>query len=150
MSEEIKKILEKGENKSQVDDKSTDINNLNSSLEEEKKKRIETEKQLNETVFENSFEKLNNLYPHAKDFKDEIKKKVDAGYSVDDAVIATLQKENKLMTAEQIQKAENKGQGFGGSAATGNLDKSNTGEKTLAEYEQEFKDAEARGEIKLV
>lgn len=126
------------------------LNNNDEALKKETEKREKAERELAETVFTNGFEKLSTLYPHAADFKDEIKKKVDSGYTIDDAVIATLQKENKLVTAEQIEKAKNKGTDLGGSAQT-DLSSRQSGDKepTVDEAAQAFKDAEARGEIVL-
>lgn len=113
---------------------------------EEEARKAKEERDI--AVFENSFNQVSATYPLAKDFKDKIQEKVKAGYSVDDATIAVLQKEGKLMTQEQINKQNNAGDDLGGSAATGNLN-ANKGDKepTVEEAAQAFRDAESRGEI---
>lgn len=142
MSNEIKKILESGQNGDQ------DITNLKSNLEKAEQEKASALKRAADAEFTASFNQLSNVYPHATEFKDKIREKVDLGYSVDDALISTLQRENKLETADQISARENKGAGMGGSAAINDLNTEKK-DKTLADLENEFKDAEARGEIIL-
>jgi len=145
---ELNKILEKDQNNGQGSS-TDDVTSLNSKLEEETKKRETTEAELADERFNGQFNQLSGIYPHAKDFREVIREKVKNGYTVDDAVVSVLKKEDKLITAEQIAAENNKGDGLGGSAETGDLSGQNKGEKTLADYEQEFKDAEARGDIKI-
>lgn len=149
---ELNKILNKdegGEKKDPQNPSPEDIKNLNSSLETEKTRAEKAEKDLADEKFNGRFSQLSSLYPHAKDFKDVIREKVNNGYDIDDALISTLQKENKLTTAEQMAKEENKGAGAGGSAPTPDLNAAKPGEKTLAELEQDFREAEAKGEIRI-
>ncbi len=146
MTTEIKKILEQGQNNGQ---NGGDSDLQAKALEEEKTKRGIAETQLRDLTFNTAFDQLSATYPHAKDLKDEIRKKFDAGYETADAVISVLKKNDKLVTADEIKKKENAGTDLGGSSDTTNLQNRNTGEKTLADLEKEFKDAEAKGEIKL-
>lgn len=142
--EDIKKNLN-GEN-------DTSINNTNNEAlkkaEEDKQKALE---ERDTAVFENSFNQIASTYPKATEHKDAIQAKVKAGYSVDDATIAVLQKEGKLMTADEIKKKETAGEDLGGSNHTPDLGNRNTGDKepTVEEAAQAFRDAEARGEIGL-
>src|SRR3990167_7410264 len=68
-------------------------------------KKLEAERDLlkSDSEFSSSFSE-NPHYQVAKDYKDEIKKKVSSGYSLEDAVVATLAKEGKLSA---IQKTDN-------------------------------------------
>lgn len=66
-----------------------------------------------ENAFNSSFSDVLGTYSAAKDHKDEIKAKVLAGYSTEDAALAVLAKAGKLGTAETAQP-----QVAGGSAAT--------------------------------
>lgn len=101
--------------------------------------------------FDNEFGTVSQTYPFAKDAKDDIKKKVDAGYTVEDATIAVLGKQGKLKTADQIQKENHDGDGLGGSAPiNNNID--NGGKKeikdmTQAEKLQALREEEAKGNI---
>lgn len=49
-----------------------------------------------EVEFYSAFSDTTDKYPAAKEFKDKIKEKVLAGYSVEDAAVAILAKEGKL------------------------------------------------------
>ena len=97
-----------------------------------------------DSEFSSSFSENPN-YQVAKDYKDEIKKKVSGGYSVEDAVVAVLAKEGKL---NAIKATENPA---GGSATNPPM----TGEsKPLSELTREEKRAEVmkamdRGDISL-
>lgn len=125
----------------------TDINNDNKALEESERKRIEAEARAADAEFDSSFKDFSSTYPHAKEYRDAIKEKVKAGYSVEDAVSAVLIKEKKFLTQEEITRQNNKGADLGGSSVNGDISHQDTTPKTLAEAEAAFKDAEARGEI---
>ena len=60
--------------------------------------KLKTEKDSakKEVEFYSSFSDTSDKYPAAREYKDEIKKKVLAGYSVDDAAVAILAREGKL------------------------------------------------------
>lgn len=97
---------------------------------------------------ESEFNSLFSENPHysvAKDYKDEIKKKVSSGYSLEDAVVSTLAKEGKF---DSIKKVENPA---GGSAVNPPM----TGEvKSLQDMTREEKRSEIlkavdRGDISL-
>ena len=87
-----------------------------------------------EVEFFSSFTDMTSKYPGAVEYKDAIKEKVLAGYTVDDATVAVLAREGKLggTTAPIVPKADLPA---GGSAATQQLvdgDKG-TGEMTQEE-----------------
>lgn len=112
------------------------------------KEQAETEKAaaIRERDFYSSFSDSLSKYPNAKDHKDDIKTKVLAGYTVEDATVAVLAKAGKL-NATQPEKET----AAGGSATT---NPPQTGPKTLSEMTKEEKrqaiiDADARGEIKF-
>ena|SRR3990167_1249686 len=115
-------------------------------------KKLEDEKAaaLKEKDFYASFSDTVSQYPNAKDFKDKIKEKVMAGYSVEDATVAVLAKEGKLATtpSENIQ-PEPKQSPAGGSATTS---PPTQGQKPISEMTREEKrqallEAEARGDV---
>lgn len=90
-------------------------------------------------------------YPSAKEHQDEIKQKVMAGYSVEDAVVAVLAKNNKLRTADESDRDATRNSALGGSAPT-NINK--PVEKRLEEMTREEKrsallEAEERGDLRF-
>lgn len=150
MSEELKKIINgTDENKNNASG-TEDINNLKTSLEKSESERKEAEAKLADANFTNEFNTIAGTYPLAKDHEDDIKAKVKAGYTVEDATIAVLGKQNKLQTADQIASDENKGRDLGGpSVRTPDLTKKADGEKTTEELAKELQEFEAKGEFKL-
>ena len=66
-----------------------------------------------ERDFYASFADTTSQYPQAKDFKDDIKAKVLAGYTVEDATVSVLAKNGKLTTSAVREETV-----AGGSAAT--------------------------------
>ena len=111
------------------------------------KQKLEVERDTakKEVEFYSAFSNTTDKYPNAKEYKDKIKEKVLAGYSVEDAAVAVLAKEGKLTMPQIIENPA------GGSAT--NLPM--TGEsKPLNEMTREEKRAEVlkamdRGEIGL-
>ena len=98
-----------------------------------------------EVEFYSAFSDTTDKYPNAKEFKDKIKEKVLAGYSVEDAAVAVLAKEGKLTAPRVIDNPA------GGSAT--NLP-GNTGSKPLQDMSREEKRDEVlkamdRGDISL-
>lgn len=80
-----------------------------------KQKDVELEGIKKEKSFYESFSDVSGQYPNAKEYKDAIKAKVLAGYSVEDATVSVLAKEGKLTTQPQkVDKTEH----AGGSAST--------------------------------
>lgn len=104
--------------------------------------RDSTKKELD---FYSKFSDTTDKYPAAKEYKDEIKKKVLVGYSIEDAAVAILAKEGKLTMPQKVDNPA------GGSATNAPM----TGEdKPLEEMTREEKRAEvekaiARGDISL-
>lgn len=92
--------------------------------------RISAEK---ERDFYSSFADTSSQYPQAKDFKDDIKAKVLAGYSVEDATVSVLAKNGKLTTS--VVKDGTVGTSAGGSAST-HLP-NNGGDKSVSEMTPE-------------
>lgn len=104
---------------------------------------------LKERDFYASFSDMTSQYPQAKDFKDKIKEKVMGGYSVEDATVAVLNKEGKLVKTEPPK--EPPPTAAGGSATTS---PPAGGQKAISDMTREEKrqaliDAEARGDISI-
>lgn len=85
-------------------------------------------------------------YPAAGEFKDQIKAKVLAGYSVDDATVSVLAKEGKLTTPPVPRENPAGGSAVVNAPAGG---QKSIGEMTNAERRQALVEAEARGDIGL-
>lgn len=114
----------------------------------ETKARQKAEKERDALKLESEFSSSFSESPHysvAKDYKDEIRKKVSSGYVLEDAIVSTLAKEGKL---DSIKKFENPA---GGSAtnlpSTGN-------QKSLKDMSREEKRVEVlkamdKGDISL-
>lgn len=127
----------------------TATTNNDEALKKAEEGRLAAEARAADAEFNASFTQFSSTYPFASEHKDDIRAKVNSGYSVEDAVISTLTKEKKLKTADEIAKENNRGEGMGGSANNGNMARQNdsTKEPTLEEAAKAFQDAEARGEI---
>lgn len=146
LNEELKKALEGGDDDTTKDTKGesqTIINNDKKDATADDTLRA----QVADLEFKSNFATIKEAYPYAVDFQTEIREKVNAGYSIDDATLAVLAKNDKLKTAAQIRAEENKGQGFGGSAATNKLDDTSAEPKTAEEWAKRFQELEAKGEI---
>lgn len=114
-------------------------------------KKAQDETQARQTVekerdFYSGFADSITKYPNAGEFKDSIKEKVLAGYSVEDATVSVLAREGKL-NASPIQRDNP----AGGSASNQIQGTSN---KTVAEMNREERraaimDSQNRGDISL-
>lgn len=97
--------------------------------ETETKLRIEAEAKLatmeKDTSFLNTFTDITAKFPTASEFKDKIKEKVNAGYSVDDATVAVLVAEGKY-TAPVVRN-----ENISGGSASNQI--TNQGTKTVGE-----------------
>ena len=107
---------------------------------------IERDSAKKEVEFYSSFSNATDKYPLAKDFKDKIKEKVLAGYTVEDATVAVLASEGKLTPAPPATESP-----AGGSAVN---QPSPGGPKSLEEMTREEKREEVlkaveRGEISV-
>jgi len=89
-----------------------------------------------ERDFYKDFSASSARYPQATEYQDQIKEKVMQGYTVDDAVVAVLAKENKL--SNYTPPAPKQASPAGGSA-TNNI--SQGGEKSLKDMSREEKRA---------
>ena len=94
--------------------------------EKDQKKIADLEK---ENAFNSDFADVLGTHSAAKDFKDKIKKKVMAGYTVEDATFAVLGKEGKLGVASEPTAQDV----AGGSAAN----TQQTGQKTAKDMTQQ-------------
>lgn len=95
-----------------------------------------------------SFADMTGKYPSASEFKDQIKEKVMAGYTAEDATVAVLNAQGKLMPSAPVESAPM--QAAGGSAATVITDAAKpVGEMTQAERRQQLVEAEKRGDLSL-
>lgn len=151
-NEELKKIIDEGTKENENNASGTEvINNLKTSLEKSETEKKEIADQLADSQFQNGFNEILGTYPLAKDHESEIKEKVAKGYTVEDAAIAILGKQNKLKTADQITAEENKGTDLGGNTVrTPDLSKkSDSAEKTAEELAEELKEFERKGEFRL-
>ena len=107
---------------------------------------IERDTAKKEVEFYSSFSNATDKYPLAKDFKDKIKEKVLAGYTVEDATVAVLASEGKLTATPPATESP-----AGGSAVN---PPSSGGPKPLEEMTREEKREEVlkaveRGEISV-
>lgn len=103
-----------------------------------------------ETAFYKDFSSQAGRYPAAAEFQDAIKEKVLAGYSVEDATVAVLNREGKL-TAPAVPPPPLPGPAAGGSAS---FTPTAPGDKSVAEMTRDEKrtallEAEKRGDISL-
>lgn len=149
-TEELKKIIKEGEKKIDAAGTGADINNSSESIKKLEDEGKVKDKQIADLKFSNEFQVLESKYPLAKEHQDVIRQKVDAGYSVEDAVVSVLTKENKLKTADQITAENNKGADLGGSSRTPNLNSTTgTKEKSAEELGKELQEFERKGEFRL-
>ena len=107
---------------------------------------IERDAAKKEVEFYSSFSNATDKYPLAKDFKDKIKEKVLAGYSVEDATVAVLAKEGKLTATSPETESP-----AGGSATNPPPTEGSKplGEMTLEEKRAEVIKAVERGDISV-
>lgn len=106
--------------------------------------------------FKEKLGEVSKTYPHVTEFEEEISNKVKDGYSIEDASIIILNKNNRLQTAEQVARQANQGgsSGFGGSMDNPPpRDRKDPvpGEPGSADfYAKRFQELEAKGEIRTV
>lgn len=93
----------------------------------------EKENEARESKFELELATQAGKYPHAKDFKNDIKAFTEKGLSVEEATKLVLLNNNKLVTGQDMQRARTDASSFGGSATT----VSPTGEADPAKMTQE-------------
>lgn len=112
--------------------------------------------QVAEFKFKEDLSSVSKTYPHASDFSGDIQKLVkEKGYSVEDAALVILNKNNKLQTAEQIHRStQDRSAGMGGSMDTPPpRDQKDPlpGEKGSVDfYTKRFQELESKGEIRIV
>lgn len=128
---------------SKVKDTAKERDEAKAAAEAAEQARIAAEK---ERDFFKDFSGLTSKYSAAGEYQSQILEKVKAGYSVEDATVAVLNKEGKLTASPAPQ-----GPAAGGSATTATLE---TGGKTVAEMSREERrsallEAEKRGDISL-
>lgn len=112
------------------------------------KKELEQQKAIaeKERDFFASFSDSVGKYPNASEYKDNIKEKVLAGYTVEDATVAVLAREGKLqMTQPVIEKPSP----AGGSATTGLVSEKKVHEMSREEKLAALMEAEKRGELSV-
>lgn len=104
---------------------------------------------LKERDFYASFVDSTSKYPGAGEYKDVIKEKVMAGYSVEDATVSVLAKEGKL----GLNQAPVEKETVAGGSAINQINNSSgikpLGEMSRDEKRQAILEAEARGDISL-
>ena len=127
----------------------TERDELSKQLEEAKAQLADKEK---ESEFFTSFTESVAQYPDAKEFQADIKAKVLAGYTVEDATISTLAKAGRLTTAVQQQQAQpviERTSPVGGSATNTLVGNKSVADMTQAERLQELREAEKRGDLSM-
>ena len=79
--------------------------------------KAEMAKKTAEAEFKANFAELVSKYPDSKEFEADIKAKVNAGYTPEDAAVSTLASKGKLVSPE-AQKQEIRSESMGGSVDT--------------------------------
>lgn len=112
------------------------------------KQKIEAENALisKERDFYKGFSTNISKYPNATQFQDKILEKVKAGYDMEDAMVAVLNKEGKLTA--QPPEPKPAPQVEGGSAPTATI--GNSEPKTMDEKRKALMDADRRGELESI
>lgn len=152
MTEEEKKAAEQAAAKAATEKEAADAQALKDKEGQQPDPEKEALQKENKSLkFGNELATIATTYPHATEFKDEIQKKVDAGYTVADATIVVLADKKKLVTAEQIKRGEKESSGFGGSMDTIETQEKKDpapGSAGSAEfYANRFKELEGKREI---
>lgn len=131
---------------SKVKSASEERDTANAKAESEATARLAAEK---ERDFYSSFSESTAKFPNASEYKNKIKAKVMAGYTVEDATVAVLNSEGKL--TQSAPPPPTPAPAAGGSAVN---QLPATGTKTVSEMNRDEKrqalmDAEKRGDISL-
>lgn len=127
---------------SKVREKATEAAEAQKKAEEAETARLAAEK---ERDFYASFSTSTAKFPAASEHMDAIKEKVLSGYSVEDATVAVLNAEGKLVPQEATPAPVESP--LGGSAATPSLDVPSSQELSLEEKRAKLMEADQRGEI---
>lgn len=96
--------------------------------------------------FLESFAGVAAKFPNASEYREAIQEKVLSGYSVEDATVAVLNTEGKLLPQDQTTEAES---ALGGSASMPPLggEQKSTNDMTLDEKRAKLMEADQRGEL---
>ena len=86
--------------------------------EEMQRKLAEAQQVAKEKSFETDLLMQSQKFPHAMDFKNEIKSYVDKGLNTEEATTLVLGKNNKLFTPQDISRSRVEPSSFGGSVPT--------------------------------
>ena len=111
------------------------------------KEKQQAEKTAKDAQFKADLLEQSSKYPLAQEHADEIRSYSEKGLSVDEATILVLQKNNKLVSKEDIDKGKFEPSSFGGSSVNAKP----TGEKDISQMTQEerreeLKEREEKGE----
>lgn len=113
----------------------------------EAKEKLEVERDTakKEVEFYSAFSDTTDKYPAAKEYKEDIKKKVMSGYSIEDAAVSILAKEGKLTSANSTDSPA------GGSATNTPMtgEPKSLSEMTLDEKRAALEKAIEKGDIGL-
>lgn len=129
---------------SKVRETSTERDEANAKVETEAAARIAAEK---ERDFYASFSDTVTKFPAASEYKDKIKEKVMAGYTAEDATVAVLNAENKLVPQAPPPPSPAGGGSAVNQLPTGGI--KSVSEMSRDERRQALIDAEKRGDISL-
>jgi len=127
-----------------VKDTATERDEANAAREEAQRLAAEAAK---ERDFYAEYSDVAVQYPNAKEYKDDIKSKVLAGYTVEDATIAVLAKNGKLTTTYEVPPAPEISNPAGGSAANSNVGGRSTQNMSMADMRAALMEAEQRGDF---
>lgn len=112
--------------------------------------RVSREAAEKDRDFYKDFGQTSSKYPGAQEYQEQIREKVVAGYSVEDATVAVLNREGKLVPPPAAPPPPPR-PAAGGSAVTNPPDggMKSVGEMTQAERRAGLIEAEKRGDISL-
>lgn len=117
-------------------------------IEDREKKMEKLQKEIEEARFEIDFSNELPKYPHAAQYKEEIKEYMNKGLAVSEATLIVLGKHNKLVTSDQMKKAEVENLSLGGSAPNLKISREkNPEEMTQAERRNALIDLENEGVV---
>ena len=142
---DLNKIDEQIDKTNKVEDRIKDLSHKVKTTSEERDKAQKSVEELTkerddakkETEFYTNFSAVSDKYPDATEFKDDIKEKVNAGYSMEDAAVAILVREGKykaptLEGTVEVKDDEKTVEGSDETPAGGSaVNPSPTGEKTI-------------------
>lgn len=118
---------------------------LSKAKEEAEAKALALEK---EVEFSKGFNTVSSKYQGASEYQDAIREKVLAGYDLEDATVAVLNKEGKFTPAQQVEERVSIAGGSASTSITYSGDKKPE-EMSRAELKGALQDLESKGEFRF-